>query len=229
MALVVLVLLLLGGLGAGVWALLFASGLADVEEVTVAGPLSVSRQDVLAAADIPTGTPLAGVDTDAAEQRVAALPGIGTVEITRDWPHTVAIIVTERVPVALADTAKGLMLVDATGLPYRPAPEVPPPLPRLELGIAGTVAAGDPQTMAGLTVLAALPDPVRGQVQTVRVMAPSTAGAPPVVELGLTDDRRVLWGAPTAAERKAAVLAALLTEKGSVYDVASPDLPTVRR
>jgi len=83
--------------------------------------------------------------------------------------------------------------------------------------------------MAGLGVLAALPEPVRNQVQTVTVVAPVTPGAQPAVELALSGDRRVVWGSPTAEARKAAVLTALLTEKGTVYDVASPDLPTVRR
>jgi cell division protein FtsQ len=220
---------LLGGIAAGTWALLFASGLADVEEVQVSGALTVSRQDVLAAAAVETGTPLAGVDTGAVAERVAALPGVARVDIGRDWPHTVTITVTERVAVALVDTPKGLMLVDATGLPFRAAPEVPPPLPRIELGIAGTVAPADPSTTAGLDVLAALPDAVRSQVVTVAVTAPVTAGAQPAVELGLSGDRKVVWGSPERSARKAAVLTALLTEKGTVYDVASPELPTVRR
>jgi cell division protein FtsQ len=38
----------------------------------------------------------------------------------------------------------------------------------------------------------------------------------------------VRWGPDEEAERKASVLVALLTRPGRVYDVTSPDLPTVR-
>ncbi|AEA25008.1 Polypeptide-transport-associated domain protein FtsQ-type [Pseudonocardia dioxanivorans CB1190] len=228
-ALLVVVLVLLGGLATGVAYLLYGSGLADVEDVTVQGTLAVDRQQVLDAAAIPTGGPLVGVDTSDAEKRIAALPGVAAVSVDRDWPHTIAITVTERVAVMLADTPKGLMLVDKTGLPYEVAPEVPPALPRLDVGIAGTVAPGDVQTTAGLDVLAALSDAVRGQVQTITVTPPASTGAQPRIELALSDGRRVVWGTPDNGPRKAAVLAALLTEKGTVYDVASPDLPTIRR
>ncbi|ODV07514.1 MAG: hypothetical protein ABT15_08490, partial [Pseudonocardia sp. SCN 73-27] len=228
-ALLVVVLVLLGGLAGGVAFLLYGSGLADVETVTVDGALAVPRDQVLAAAAVPTGGPLAGVDTSGAEQRVAALPGIASVTVGRDWPHTVVITVVERVAVALADTPKGLMLVDRTGVPYEQAPEVPPVLPHLNVSITGTIAPGDVQTTAGLGVLAALPDAVRSQVLTITVIAPAATGGLPTVELALSDDRRVVWGSAENSQRKAAVLTALLTEKGSVFDVASPDLPTIRR
>lgn len=228
-ALLVVVLVLLGGLAGGVAFLLYGSGLADVETVTVDGALAVPQDQVLAAAAVPTGGPLAGVDTSGAEQRVAALPGIASVTVGRDWPHTVVITVVERVAVALADTPKGLMLVDRTGVPYEQAPEVPPVLPHLNVSITGTIAPGDIQTTAGLGVLAALPDAVRSQVLTITVIAPAATGGLPTVELALSDDRRVVWGSAENSQRKAAVLTALLTEKGSVFDVASPDLPTIRR
>ncbi|MGD9989409.1 cell division protein FtsQ/DivIB [Pseudonocardia sp.] len=228
-ALLVVVLVLLGGLAGGVAFLLYGSGLADVETVSVEGALAVPQDQILATAAIPTGGPLAGVDTSGAEQRVATLPGVESVTVGRDWPHTVVVTVVERVAVALADTPKGLMLVDRTGVPYEQAPEVPPVLPHLNVSITGTVAPGDVQTTAGLGVLAALPDAVRSEVLTITVIAPAATGGLPTVELALSDDRRVVWGSAENSQRKAAVLTALLTERGSVFDVASPDLPTIRR
>ncbi|MFB9741294.1 cell division protein FtsQ/DivIB [Pseudonocardia sulfidoxydans] len=228
-ALLVVVLVLLGGLAGGVAFLLYGSGLADVETVTVEGALTVPQEQVLAAAAIPAGGPLAGVDTSGAEQRVAALPAVASVTVGRDWPHTVVVTVVERVAVALADTSRGLMLVDGTGMAYQQAPEVPPVLPHLNVSITGSIEPGDVQTTAGLGVLAALPDAVRSQVLTITVIAPAATGGLPTVELVLSDDRRVVWGSAENSQRKAAVLTALLTEKGSVFDVASPDLPTIRR
>jgi cell division protein FtsQ len=77
-------------------------------------------------------------------------------------------------------------------------------------------------------VLAALPDALRTQVETVRATV-AVAGAPGQVTLGLSGNREVHWGDADRVAEKAAVLVALLTQPGQVYDVTSPDLPTVRR
>ncbi|WP_214369445.1 cell division protein FtsQ/DivIB [Pseudonocardia sp. H11422] len=226
LALLAVVAVLLAGLGVTVRVLLYDSGLADVEQVEVTGALTLPVPDVLAAAAVEPGSPLAGVDVVAVADRVAALPGVARADIRRNWPHTVTIAVTERVAMALAGTTQGLFLVDGTGVAFRPAPEVPPPLPRL---VVGSVGPDDPETTAALGVLAALPEPVRTQVQTVDVAGPAAAGGSPSLTLGLTDGRQVRWGSPDRSDRKAAVLVPLLTQEGAVYDVASPELPTVRR
>ncbi|WP_028929413.1 cell division protein FtsQ/DivIB [Pseudonocardia asaccharolytica] len=226
MALLVVVLVALAGLAVGVRALLYDSGLVDVDRVEVTGAFTVDPAAVLAAAAVERGAPLIAVDTRAVAGRVALLQGVARVEVTRDWPHTVTIGVTERVAVALAETPEGRLLVDDTGVPFRPAPEVPPALPRL---VFGAVGPDDPATRAALEVLMALPESVRVQTQTIDVAAPAAASVAPTVILGLTEDRLVRWGSPERSVRKAAVLVPLLTQEGTVYDVASPELPTVRR
>ena len=45
---------------------------------------------------------------------------------------------------------------------------------------------------------------------------------------GKVDGRTVVWGTTDRTEEKALKLAALLTQPGQVYDVSSPDLPTVK-
>ena len=125
---------------------------------------------------------------------------------------------TERVPVALAQTPQGLVEVDATGLPYRRAPDPPPALPRLTFT---GVAPQDPSTAAAIAVLSDLTEPLRGQVATVDVTGTQ-------VTLGLADRRSVRWGDPERSADKIAVLGPLLGQPGTVYDVYSPDLPTVR-
>ena len=72
-----------------------------------------------------------------------------------------------------------------------------------------------------MSVLHDLTDPLRAQVATVEV-----AGVQ--VTLGLADGRSVRWGGPERSAEKIGVLGALLGQPGSVYDVSSPDLPTVR-
>jgi cell division protein FtsQ len=221
-ALTVLVLVLLAALGVGAWLLLTRTGLAAVETVEVSGTLTVSRDAVLDAAGVRTGVPLADVDTRAVAGRVAQLPGVASVQVSRRWPHAVQIDLVERTPVALARTPQGVTLVDGTGVAYRKAPDVPPALPMLGFGAVGP---DDPSTRAALAVLAALPPDLHGQVTTIDV---DDAATEPTVRLGL-GKRQVLFGTRDRADRKIAVLVPLLTQEGSVYDVSSPELPTITR
>lgn len=219
-ALLVGALVVLAGLAVGVRVLLLDLGLFDVEDVQVTGTLDVAQADVLTAAAVVPGEPLASVDTAGIAARVAQLPGVGAVEVGRGWPHTVTVAVTERTPVAVVRTPNGPQPVDGTGVVY-PAP-VPPGLPQLTFGAVGPE---DPSTRAALDVLGALPADLRPQVLTVDV---ALGGGTPQVTLGLTEGRQVRWGPVDGSARKAGVLAALLTRPGRVYDVTSPALPTVR-
>jgi cell division protein FtsQ len=218
-ALVVLGVLV--GAGFGVRALL-NSGLADVRDVRITGLTTIRAAAVQRAAAVTTGGPLADVDTAAIAARVAALPAVATASVSRSWPHTVTVSVVERVPVATVTTPKGVALVDSGGVAYPGTP--PPGLPRLDFGGVGP---DDPATRAAVAALAALPDAVRRQVLTVGVVV--TGAAPGQVGFGLTDDRQVLWGTAERAADKAAVIVPLLTQPGHVFDVTSPDLPTIRR
>jgi cell division protein FtsQ len=219
-------LVLLIGLGFAARVLLYDAGLADIEDVQVRGASTVPVADVLAAAAVQLHTPLAAVDTGGVATRVGALPAVESVDVARSWPHTLSVTITERVPVATVDTPDGPALVNRSGVVYRPPAATPgrPRLPRLDL----PAARGDPATLAAVAVLTALPDAVRAQVESVSATV-AVPGAPGQVTLRLDGGREVRWGAADRASEKAAVLVALLTQPGHVYDVTSPDLPTVRR
>ena len=222
---VAVAVLVVAALGWGAWWALGRFG-PGVQEVRVTGVRAIAENDVRAAAGVDDGTSLAAVDTGAVAARVSGIPGVADVEVSRSWPHTLDVAVVERMPVALVDAPDGARLVDATGVAYRAVPSQPPRLPKLALP---RVAPGDPATAAALAVVAALPPDVRDQVDAVQVGSGGNT-----LELALTNGRRVLWGrwadsdGPTTA-RRAAILGPLLTREGSVYDVSSAELPTVRR
>ncbi|WFG42216.1 cell division protein FtsQ/DivIB [Pseudonocardia alni] len=212
---------LLGVSAAGWWAL--GRYGPPVATVRVDGTRQIPVRDVEDAAGDQTGVPLAAVDTDGVAARVSAIPGVAAVEVDRSWPDTLVVAVTERTPAALLDTPDGPKLVDVTGFVYRDAPP-DVRLPRLQLP---RVAPDDPATLAAVGVLQALPVPVRDQVQTL-----SLGGGGSTFELGLTEDRRVLWGPWPDTDRTAArarVLGPVLQREGAVYDVSSPSLVTVRQ
>jgi cell division protein FtsQ len=202
----------------GLGYLLFFTSFLGVSTVEVVGARTVAERDVLAAAEVAENEPLLRLDTDAVAERVATLPDIATATVERSLPSTVTITVTERRAVAYHDGDRGLRLVDAAGVPYKTVPEPPDGLPRLELFDPGPA---DDVTRAVTTVLAALPAELADEVVAARA---STPGA---VEFDLADGRVVRWGDADQNTQKAQVLAVLLTREGEVYDVSSPELPTV--
>lgn len=216
----VLLVATVGGLVIGGRELLLRSPRFALTSVTVTGASEVPAAAVRAASGLRVGVPLLRVDLAAAQHRVAEIPSVASVLVSRHWPGTVELRVTERTPVALAASATGPRLVDRTGVAYRPAGERTPVLPRLA---AARVAPGDPATEAGLAVLAALPNPVRSQLRVVEAAGPRS------VVLRLSGGKEVRWGTSQESERKAAVLAVLMSQPGSIYDVSAPALPTIRR
>lgn len=200
------------------WVLLVSSLLA-VEQVTVAGTSRLTPEQVVAAAAVRDGVPLARLDAVAVEQRVRALPPVADVEVIRSWPSTLHLEVVERQAVAAHAGTEGVRLLDATGVAFAPVPQVPPGMVRIEVD---TPLAGDPATTAALAVATALPPDLRELVESV------AADPGMAVELRLTDGRTVVWGSTDDAVTKAAAVRALLPMEGTVFDVSAPGV-AVRR
>jgi cell division protein FtsQ len=206
-----------GLLAAAAWAVL-ESRLFAVRAVEVTGTSRLSAAQVVAAADVLEGTPLARVDTGAVAGRVRELPAVRTVDVVRRWPHRVQIVVRERAPAAVRPHGSSFSLVDRSGIAFDVVKARPAGLPLL----SAPVDAGPEALRAALDVLAATPPAVRPQVVEVR------AASPDHVTLRLTQGRTVVWGSPDRGDRKAEVLTALMTRRAKTYDVSAPDAPTTR-
>ena len=199
--------------------LLLASPVLTVRSVAVSGTSLLAPAQVRAVVDVPRGTPLARVDTDAVVRRVRALRPVADVVVSRGWPGTLRVRVVERRPVAALLDKTGVTLVDAAGVPYAPAPRFPAGTVRLQVPRPGPT---DPTTRAALRVLADLPAPLRTPLRVVRAASPSS------VTLVLRDGRQVLWGGAGDTDQKAAAALALLKMPGRVYDVSRPAVVTRR-
>ena len=210
-----LVLLPLAGLA---WVLL-ASTWLGVDRVQVTGTSRLTPEQVVAAADVRTGTPLARVDTGAVEERVAELAPVADVAVRRTWPGTLTVDVTERTPVAGVLQDGAYTLLDAAGVAFAKEKALPEEAVRLQVFEPGP---GDPSTRAALEVHAALPDELRERVRIVRATSATS------VVLWLRDGRQVVWGRPGQTATKAAAALALLSKPGSVYDVSAGDVVVVR-
>lgn len=194
------------------------SPLLSARTITVVGNVGVPSEEVLAALAVPAGTPLLRVDAGAAAQRVAAIAKVDHARVERRYPSTIRVTVVERTPAVFYDAPEGTHLMDASGVAYAIEP-APPGVPRLKVA---DPSRDDPATMDALTALNALPAPLRPQVTEI------SAGSLSDIHLTLADGRQLVWGSADGSTYKAAIVLPLLGQPGQVYDVSSPDLPTVR-
>jgi cell division protein FtsQ len=228
---VTVLLLLLTGTG---YYLLWHTKVFDVRTVKVSGTRVLTRDQILAAAAIPSHEPVAGVDTDAVKKRLMSLPRVKSAVVERDLPHAVLITVVERVPAAaLPDADGGYTIVDADGVAFDTAATwqlIPNHVPVIDLRPAATVTEPPAQTRAtvidgALAALRALPPAVRGRVRSIAATGPfaisleleaATAKGKPVV---------VNWGGADQPALKAKVLTILLAKGFDHYDVSAPEAP----
>jgi cell division protein FtsQ len=212
------------------WALL-GNRLLVVRSVTVTGTHLVSSARVIAAADVPPGTPLLRVDTGVVARRVEAIPQVASARVTADWPDHLVIAVTERVPVlAVKMAGGGFDLIDRTGVPVRWAKNRPAGLPRLLTSLPGGALAGAPSVSAAASVIAELQHWLASQVAQVSVTEAAGSGdaAGQQVVLHLKTGKTVLWGAPDRAGQKNRELAILLPGKARYVDVSAPGTVVTR-
>jgi cell division protein FtsQ len=216
----ILALTLVGALLCGAVYTVFFSPLLGVTAVAVTGAPDAVAAKVLAAADVPTGTPLARVDLDDVAARVEAIPEVAAVEVARGWPDTLSITVTPRVPVAVTSANGRFYLLDDSGDPYLAVDAPPAGLVTVQLVAPGV---GDPSTTAALTVAAVLTPDFRATVASISARTAFD------VELTLVDGRKIIWGEATDSAQKMQILPALLAAKdGNEYDVTDPTLVSVR-
>ena len=94
------------------------TGLLDVDRVEVVGSAGrLSAEQLRAAAEVRVGVPMVEVDLGAIDRRVTALPWVAEVGVEREWPGTIRVSVSQRVPVVNGvDPVGGLALLDRTGI-----------------------------------------------------------------------------------------------------------------
>ncbi len=204
---------------AGTWTAVMHSPLLDTRTVSVRGTTTLTPVQVAEVARVPVGTPLARVDLGAIEERVAAIPRVASVDVSRDWPHTVRIRVTERqVAIVVPDSGR-FVEVDKTGVRFGTVDTAPQGVP---------VVTADPATVSSRTlrgvveVIGALPAAVAPRVRDI------TARTRDDIILTLDDGVVVVWGGAENSPRKAEVLTALMKLDAKVYDVSVPEAPATR-
>jgi cell division protein FtsQ len=214
-------------------AYLIRTPLFGLSAVRVDGTQAVARAEVLAASKVSIGEPYLGLDLAAIRTRVAALPRVAAVRVTRDYPSSLRIAVTERPAVASVSTGAIFWLVAADGTVLDSAASRPGELPYvagvpLPAGVgAGSRLPPGNELANALTALGGMDPKLQRQVAGVNARTLDS------LEFTLRDGTRVLYGlAVDQPAKDAAVLLVRRTLKregreAQRIDVRNPSAPTV--
>lgn len=214
----VVVLVALSATVAAGWLVFFSSVLA-VEGVEMDGLQVLEPAEVRRAAAVSIGEPLARVPVEAIEARVQSLAPVKVVDVSRSWPDRVRIHVVEREAVAVVQRDGVLRGVDEEGVLFRSYRSQPAGLPVVRI-VAGTRSEA---LAEAARVIAALPPDLAARVDHLSVETVDS------ISLELRNGTSIFWGSAHDSATKAEVLAVLLRQKASVYDVSVPSQPTIRR
>ncbi|MGP4033137.1 cell division protein FtsQ/DivIB [Pseudarthrobacter sp. 1C304] len=218
-----------GALVAVVAALIAAavySPVLAVQTVTVEGTKLLTQEQVQQALAPLQGKPLPQIGDGDVAALLQPLVQVRDVTTQARPPSTLAVKVTERVPVALVKQGEAHQLVDVDGVKLSDnADPASTQLPVIDGG-GGTLPKDLFHAITG--VLGALPADVLARLSN------ASAKSVDAVELKLVDGQTIVWGNAGEKELKAKVLEALLKAPADpknpvrIYDVSVPRHPVTR-
>ncbi|MDO5094387.1 MAG: FtsQ-type POTRA domain-containing protein [Propionibacteriaceae bacterium] len=202
--------------GVATWLFGFSSVFA-AKQVRVTGVSLLSEDQVSQVAAVDLGRPLATLDLGNVRERVATLAPVDEVKVERRFPDTVEITITERTLSYLWSDGTTLRWVDSEGVVFHEGGEPPAGM------VTAQVDAPDQRLLQDVSTVVQAVVPVLGErITLVRATAVDQ------IEIRLDDGDTVVWGSADESELKAQVLAVLLKQEASVYDVSAPEAPTTR-
>ncbi|MGD8149649.1 cell division protein FtsQ/DivIB [Ornithinimicrobium sp. Y1694] len=220
---------LVGVLVAGLVFLFFYSAAFVVRDLSVTGVEGELADSVEAHAQIPHGRPLARVSQANVEARVLEDPRIASVEVIRDWPSGITLDAHPRKAALVLRQKDATWLADTNGVVFDEVSEPSRKLPSVRVSEPPTEMSEE--TVRGLVELWRLrPDPaeLEGRLGTPRLASDGAVSMK-------VDQLTIVWGAPVEAERKWAVVKALVGQdsidpQGGIpqtIDVSIPETPVV--
>lgn len=224
-AIVAAVLLVVWGLIA-----LYNAPILPIRQVEVEGNRHLTDEQVRALARIPAASTLVRLPRAAIENRIARDPWVESVEVQRDLPSTVRIVVGERTPGAIIDAGGARLWVvssDGVWLSERSTEETGLVVVRDVDNVepAAGKASRRAEISNALRIISGLSDELRGQLRVIS--APSVEQTALITE----SDVEIFFGEADRVEDKDRVAREILTrEKGKVVyiNVRVPDRPTWR-
>jgi hypothetical protein len=186
------------------------SSLVAVHHVEVTGIAHTGRREVLATAGLQSGSLMLNVHPDQMARRLDALPWVETATVSRHWPNSVAIRISERQPVAVVGAGPGrFAVVDLSGRVLAVAPGGTPASAASSASAVPSTSAPPPAAATSTSAtLAKRPAGVApgaasaGSSQAAAVSLPNIVGLDPAGVPGTT-----FAGDPSAVDALALVAA----------------------
>lgn len=224
-AIITLAVLLIWGVIA-----LYNAPILPVRQVEVEGNRHLTADQVKALAKIPKDSTLVRLPRGAIESRIARDPWVASVEVERDFPSTVRIVIGERTPGAIIDAGGAKLWVvssDGVWLSERSAEETGLVVVRDIDSVVPAAGKSAQRAEIGnaLRIISGLSDELRGQLRVIS--APSVEQTALITE----SDVEIFFGEADRVQDKDRVAREILArEKGKVVyiNVRVPDRPTWR-
>ncbi|MCF4006287.1 FtsQ-type POTRA domain-containing protein [Corynebacterium uropygiale] len=198
-------------------AVLLWSPLCAIRTITVEGAEHSTQEEIVAASGIHEGDNLLRLDSTGAAQGVAALPWTRSVTVSRDFPSTATIRITERQAPLYREENGVASLIDENGdifLQGDPPPDA--------LAVTGS-GSQDGETLAEVArALSEVGSEQRSALERVDVSAEKA------MTLYIKDGRTVYWGATENNRNKAIALESVLTFPDGNWNISNPELITRR-
>jgi cell division protein FtsQ len=205
---------------AGWW--VFRSPLLDVDEIVVEGAVRAGVLDAAGRAGVAEGVPLVDVTPAEVERVLKEDPWVETATVVRDWPGSVTISVTERVPAAMALLADGWVVAAADGVALESADAPDPAMAVVERPDTAAAALAEDRLAVGALEFAGALSPERAVGAVIRFDAEGI--------VAVVGGFQVRVGGPEDGAEKASALEAVLAQgppEGSVITVVAPSRPAV--
>jgi cell division protein FtsQ len=199
----------------------------DVDKVVVqrqpVGAHHLEDAQLERAAGVEKGDALFWLATGDAVRGLDAMPYVKQARVTKEWPDTVRIVVTERTPAAWAESPAGKVLVDGDGRVLEVVDAPPPGLPQL-LGLTAVPGPGGTVVPTGPARTARVLPPLAAVV-TKSVTAAKDGAL--TMQIGSGTEVRLGDGTQLRAKVAAAVavLAAMGDQPVQYVDVSVPTNP----
>ncbi|MEN9715060.1 MAG: hypothetical protein RJA35_527 [Actinomycetota bacterium] len=198
--------------------------LMSIDKIEIVGLHRMKQATVENAVKSLIGTPLTTVDENQIQQRLKGFPLIESFTTVSLPPHTLQIYIRERQPI-------GLVTIGATDYLYDPAGvQISPTNSRSKYPLI--LVSGNPAHSSSfreaVSVLLALPATLYPKVASIQATSVDDVR----IHLRGNANTQILWGDSSKSLLKSKVLKALLAtvkrRQLVVFDVSSPNAPTVR-
>lgn len=207
--LVALVLLLVAGV--------YFFPVVKVSSIEVAGTENADASAVKEAADSGMNANMFRVNTGQIAGKVAQVPWVKQVTVSRAWPTTLKVEVQEHQPVAYFREGQDISAVDDSGTVFLKGVD-----PKGAKEITNVKGDDAKAIAAAVTAIKSLHPKVREGLERVEAKTAES------LVLYFPEGKAVTWGSAERADEKAEATRVVLTQDGKKWNVSNPAMPSGR-